>query len=228
MKFFVRLKAPFAAFRTFSAGSSRPTLNVIPPTAALGLIYNFASIDSRGEDLGRSINTVVDTPPVKLAIGMINEPTENVSLQQGHSYLVGSSGKARRHFAAGGQKTHIAPIRVGTLSQFDCVLGVEADDELGRRVERGLNGELERYGVPTLGDGGLLFDSIMLSPDVPVPARWCVPPGRVQKATGAARLPLWIDRANSAGTIVRLFQLTEHLKAAPDCAWMELPPREVR
>ena len=41
------LQAPFAALRTFTAGSFRPTADFITPSAAYGLLLNVAGIEMR-------------------------------------------------------------------------------------------------------------------------------------------------------------------------------------
>jgi CRISPR-associated protein Cas5t len=44
------MEAPFAAFRTFTAGSYRPTAEFITPSAAYGLLLNVAGIEMREYD----------------------------------------------------------------------------------------------------------------------------------------------------------------------------------
>ena len=46
----LRVKAPFAAFRYFTAGSYRPTAPFVTPSAAYGLLLNLAGFDTRYDD----------------------------------------------------------------------------------------------------------------------------------------------------------------------------------
>jgi len=43
----LRIEAPFATCRTFTAGWYRPTATFLTPSAAYGLVLNLAGIDSR-------------------------------------------------------------------------------------------------------------------------------------------------------------------------------------
>ena len=106
-----------------------------------------------------------------IAVGACRESSPAVLYQQLHSYPVGNSGKelARRTHGA---KHWIAPVRRELLIDFDCVLGVRADDaQLLERVALGLAGQLgaRRYGLPFAGDNNLLFSRIDILP-APVPA----------------------------------------------------------
>ena len=56
----LRLKAPFGAFRTFTAGSYRPTAPFITPSAAYGLILNVAGIESWLDD-GQAAMTLINS-----------------------------------------------------------------------------------------------------------------------------------------------------------------------
>ena len=51
------LQAPFGVFRTFMAGSFRPTASFITPSAAYGLLLNVAGIEMRRDD-GKSPMTL--------------------------------------------------------------------------------------------------------------------------------------------------------------------------
>ena len=46
----LRIRAPFAAFRHFTAGSYRPTAPFITPSAAYGLLLNLAGVETRFDD----------------------------------------------------------------------------------------------------------------------------------------------------------------------------------
>src|SRR5437667_662322 len=77
----LRLKAPFGAFRTFTAGSYRPTAPFVTPSAAYELILNVAGIESRHDD-GQAAMTLMKSglPQVEIALGAITLPeTQNIS-----------------------------------------------------------------------------------------------------------------------------------------------------
>ena len=45
--FFLYVEAPFAVYRTFTAGWYRPTATFLTPSAAYGLLLNIAGIETR-------------------------------------------------------------------------------------------------------------------------------------------------------------------------------------
>ncbi|MCI5223847.1 MAG: CRISPR-associated protein Cas5, partial [Candidatus Electrothrix sp. AR4] len=95
----LRLDARFGVFRTFSAGSFRPTASFITPSAAYGLLLNIAGIDMRHDD-GKSVATLIrpqGLPAVDIALGARGElPRQQSMLQQLHNYPVGAAGKERK------------------------------------------------------------------------------------------------------------------------------------
>lgn len=225
MTLWLRIRAPFAAFRWMQAGVYRATSPVIPPSAAWGLVLNLAHVETRAGDAVTTL-TRDDAPPLCLSIGDLNEGPEVATLyQQLHSYPVGASGKElaeRSH----GAKYWIAPVRREVLVGFDCVLGVRSDDaELLRRVVLGLRGELgePRYGLPFAGDNNLLIDRIDVL-DGPMTARWYAPlDAEAGPQRGSCRLTVSIDRADSSRTRSVLFAPTGPLASPPDDAWIWTP-----
>lgn len=109
----LRVEAPFAASRTFTAGWYRPTATFLTPSAAYGLVLNLAGIDSRvreGEDGhdGRTPATLTakGLPAMKLALGAAAQDRQGMSIpfdaafprvqtvyQQLHNYPVGKGNK---------------------------------------------------------------------------------------------------------------------------------------
>ena len=80
----LRVRAPFAAFRRFQAGSYRPSWPVMPPSTAYGLILNLAGIEMRGP-----LNTVTTgirdgLPRLRIALGLISDPGRSTLYQQLH------------------------------------------------------------------------------------------------------------------------------------------------
>jgi CRISPR-associated protein Cas5t len=217
----LRLRAPFAAFRWLQAGVYRATSPVIPPSAAWGLVLNLAGIETRAALNTPVTGTRADLPSLGLAIGRVLRPEVATLYQQLHGYPVGSSSK---ELQAGthGAKYHIAPVRRELLVDFDCVLGVRGDEAILGRAERGLRGEWhdQRYGLPFAGDNNLLFDRIDRI-DGPSAADWVVP-GAGASMSESFRLTVKIDRADTARTDTRLYAF-EHAAAPPEHAWTWTP-----
>lgn len=227
MTLWLRLRAPFAAFRWMQAGVYRATSPVIPPSAAWGLVLNLAGVETRGEDDGTTTQVRADAPPLGLAIGAVREAEVGSLYQQLHGYPVGSSfpeleAKAR------GTKYGILPVRREVLVGFDCVLGVRAAQEgLLERVVLGLRGELpgSRYGLPFAGDNNLLFDRIDVLPEPPA-VRWYAPLSEdgTERRAGSCRLTVAIDRRDASRTETRLFAPGAAAQAMPpDAAWVWVP-----
>jgi CRISPR-associated protein Cas5t len=227
------IEAPFAVFRTFTAGWYRPTATFLTPSAAYGLLLNLAGIESRlregefGHD-GKTPASLTRTglPQVELAVGVPEfcirqgqivscKPEETLfphvqtMFQQLHNYPVGSSGKEHAE-STKGNKYNITPVRREYLSNLRAVIAMRGSDELADRIHRGLAGEFsaDRYGVPFLGDNSFLIDRLELL-ESPLPSiRWFE---RIGPESGrgmrdrAARLTLIIDRANLSATTSALF-----------------------
>ncbi|MBE7380482.1 MAG: type I-MYXAN CRISPR-associated protein Cas5/Cmx5/DevS [Leptolyngbya sp. SIO1E4] len=227
----LRIRAPFAAFRGFQAGVYRSTVPVMPPSAALGLVLNLAGIEMRDSKPGSMTLIRGDIPCLRLAIGTISETGSEVCslYQQLHSYPVGASGKElkkRTH----GAKYWIVPVRREFLVDLDIALGVEAEADLLERVRKGLRGELDqpRYGLPFAGDNNFLFDRIDIL-ETPPPTFWYVrmqpddPPMR-----DSYRLTVGINRADNSKTTSFLYTpLDEAIDYPPDAAWTWTPKEPV-
>jgi len=216
----LRIKAPFAAFRYFQAGVYRATSPTIPHSAAWGLILNLAGIDVRIKQNEAITEIDPSAPRLCIAIGAIEHGEPNTLYQQLHSYPVGSSGK---EFAerTRGTKYWIAPAKREVLVGLDAVIGVKSiDEELLDRVMSGLSGELEleRYGLPFAGDNNFLFDDIRVI-NLPEPAYWYRPMSeRGSPQKGSCRLSVKIDRVDSSKSVSVL--------CAPTVTRSELPPAE--
>lgn len=222
----LRVRAPFAAFRWMQAGVWRATAPIIPPSAAWGLLLNLAHVDTRGADVGGTTQVKADVPPLRLAIGEL-QPACHASLyQQLHTYPVGASGKEHKE-RAHGAKYWIAPARREFLVDLDCVIGAQAADEaLLERMILGLRGELPepRYGLPSAGDNSLLIDRVDVLPE-PMAAHWYAPlaPGDTPRR-GSCRLTVAIDRADSSRTHSELFApMPEAALHPPESAWTWTP-----
>lgn len=224
----LRIRAPFAAFRGFQAGVYRATAPVMPPSAAFGLVLNLAGIEMRDSQQGPTTLIRQDLPSLRLAIGTVPETDSEVCslYQQLHSYPVGSSGKELKQ-RTHGAKYWIVPVRREFLVGLDFVLGIQTPDpKILERVILGLRGELNqsRYGLPFAGDNNFLFDRIDIL-DSPLPAFWYVkmqpddPPLR-----GSYRLTVGIDRADNSKTTSHLYApLKEATNEPPNLAWTWTP-----
>jgi CRISPR-associated protein Cas5t len=213
------VQAPFAAFRSFTAGWYRPTAGFITPSAAYGLALNLAGIETRRDDgLSAMTLTRFNLPPARIALGADPanprgpHPSVQTLYQQLHNYPVGTSGKERKEDAKG-NKYNITPVRrefLADLRAYVC-LDFFHDRAIEDRIRRGLSGESEnlgnRYGLPFLGDNSFLIDRIDVH-DEPVTAFWYrrlgpdTEPGIVPRTT---RLTILIDRFDMSRTISALF-----------------------
>jgi CRISPR-associated protein Cas5t len=222
---YLYLEAPFAAFRTFSAGSFRPTAPFMTYSAAYGLLLNLAGEEMRRDD-GKSPMTLVRNglPTARIALGEVAPARSHTLYQQLHNYPVGAQGKERAP-STKGSKYNIVPARRAFLSGLKVSLGVEADQDLEGRILSGLEGrgDTRRYGLPFLGDNNFLPSRIEVR-EAPQPARWLVPVAEADDPLGVTdpmRLTVTIDRADMSRTVARLFRLEGAETAAiPAQAWV--------
>lgn len=223
------LKAPFGVFRTFTAGSFRPTAGFITHSAAYGLLLNVAGIEMRRYDDKEAMTLIAtDLPKFRLAIGALSKPDIHSVYQQLHNYPVGSSGKAHAPLTKG-NKYNIVPVRRSFLSDIEAYLCMDAHQTLEEKVREGLLGRGERsYGLPFLGDNNFLPDRLELT-EKRKPAKWFVP--LISKddedpqeglVDGVTRLSISIDRADMSKTRSMLFAPTKaESEEIPSTAWIE-------
>lgn len=176
---YIYVQAPFAAFRTFTAGWYRPTVTFMTPSAAYGLVLNLAGIEARlweseKEHDRKTPATLIRSclPPCEIALGVpcaddvceSQFPRLQSVYQQLHNYPVGSTGKKRADECFG-NKYNITPVRREFLSDLKVVIALKATSEtdLENRVRIGVKGKTEsaRYGLPFLGDNAFLPDRII-------------------------------------------------------------------
>lgn len=230
----LRVKAPFAAFRTFVAGYYRPTAPFLTPSAAYGLLLNVAAIESRYDD-GESAMTLLKEglPPAEVALGAVSLPETQILYQQLHNYPVGNTGLERAGETKG-NKYNIQPVRRELLSDLDAYVCLRGNGWLEDRVREGLRLGARftspegrpRYGVPFLGDNSFLL-SVLREDATPVPAYWFLRAER--ESAGASpnlsRLTVWIDRRDLSKTISRLYCRSDHATMEPaGLAWTLVPP----
>lgn len=222
------VQAPFAVFRTFTAGSFRPTAGFITPSAAYGLLLNIAGIESRFDD-EKSPMTLMkkDLPHAKIALGALSFPQVQSLYQQAHNYPVGNTGAGHAP-AAKGSKYNITPVRREFLSDIRAYICLEDNSELVERIRGGLHGVHDsfRYGLPFLGDNNFLIDILREEVDRR-PAHWYEKTSE-SDAQGprprTTRLTITIDRQNMANTSSALFfPCPEPQVAIPENAWVSVP-----
>jgi CRISPR-associated protein Cas5t len=232
----LRIQAPFAAFRPFTAGWYRPTAAFLTPSAAYGLALNLAGIETRRDD-GLSAMTVTQfgLPQARIALGADPAwplPTVQSLFQQLHNYPVGASGKDRKDDAKG-NKYNITPVRREFLSGLRAVVALEfpdhpeIEDQIRSHLTAGIPQAGPRYGLPFLGDNAFLIDKIVVH-DAPIPALWFC---RIDKdAEGgtlpnSTRLTSWIDRQDMSRTRSDLYAPTDvATEEIPESAWTPIDP----
>jgi CRISPR-associated protein Cas5t len=244
--FWLKIHAPFAAFRGFQAGVYRSTAPVMPPSAAYGLVLNLAGIEMRDPLPNFTTLILQDIPKLQIAVGVISQPKQSSLYQQLHSYPVGDSGKPKKAYTqaekdksleslAKGAKFWITPVRREILIDYIGIIGVKSDEEkftqtygepLLALITKGLRGELDepRYGLPFAGDNNLLFDRIDII-EKPCPkTRWytrMMPDDAPRK--GSCRLTVGIDRADNSKTSSPLFAPSDKSSVPPEHAWTWTP-----
>lgn len=222
--FWLRIRAPFAAFRWLQAGVYRATSPTIPPSAAWGFVLNIAGIETRDPTPAPVTKRRRDVPRFEVAIGEVASAEVNTIYQQLHTYPVGNSGEEFKKRAYG-SKYWIAPVRREFLWGVDVCIGVRSDNfSLLDGVRRGLGGELPRYGLPFLGDNNFLVDQVDVLESA-CEARWY---RRLDKHAGPVsdtfRLTADIDREDGSRTKAFLYQRAPEPNAeVPEDAWTWVP-----
>jgi len=225
---FLRVRAPFAAFRTFQAGVYRATAPIMPHSAAFGLVLNLAGIEMRGALSEPTTLIQPDVPRLLIAIGSLAPPERGSLYQQLHTYPIGADAGKHLKPKTHGAKYWIVPTRRELLVNLDAVVGVRAPQapDLLDTVIRGLRGELDapRYGLPFAGDNSFLFDRVDVCA-TPPEARWYTPVETAQAPRkGSWRLTIGIDRADNSRTTSLLFAPTAEATATPpESAWVWTP-----
>ncbi len=229
-RFWLRVRAPFAAFRTFQAGVYRATSPVMPPSVAYGLVLNLAGIEMR-EYSPKNVTTLIhpDLPCLRIAVGIIKPPELCSLYQQLHTYRVGSDAQTKLLASkTHGAKYWIAPTRRELLVDYNGVIGIESPHELrlAEQVRRGLRGELNaaRYGLPFAGDNNFLFDRLETIEQTEA-AHWYTPlASDDEPRKGSCRLTVGIDRADNSKTTSALLAPTiEPTAEPPELAWTWTP-----
>ncbi len=228
-EFYLHVRAPFAAYRSFQAGVYRTSSPIMPHSAAFGLILNLAGIEMRDPQSLYEPTTRIreDVPRLQIAVGSVKSPGKSSIFQQLHTYPVGNSGEHLEPKTQGA-KYWIVTARREILVGLDCVLGVQSPEELNLfdLVRRGLRGEIARsYGLPFAGDNNFLFDRIEVFSQPPIENQWYVPlkPGDAPQKD-SCQLTIGIHRTDNSKTTSNLFAPTTDMMATPPKeAWIWTP-----
>jgi CRISPR-associated protein Cas5t len=234
----LRIKAPFAAFRPFAAGSFRPSAPFITFSAAYGLAMNIAGIETRYDDRELPMTLMRQgLPSVEMAIGVITIPKKHTIYQQLHNYPIGSTGKEYANRCRGA-KYNIQPIRREFLSGIEGYICISKNPEIEEKIRLGLrigsniaNNEELRYGIPFLGDNNHMVDILQEEEKPLKQAYWYQKVGLEygDNLKSRCRMTIWINRANMQETISQIFELTEvPLFEPPQKAWIEITPPDAR
>ena len=222
--FCLYVQAEFASFRTFSAGSFRPTSRFMTYSAAYGLLLNLAGIESRYDD-GKSPMTLTRSslPRVKIALGAKKLPKIQSIYQQLHNYPVGADAGKKYKEGARGTKYNITPVRREFLMHFAGYICIDNNPELQDKIKRGLLGDTEsRYGLPFLGDNNFLPDRIEIVDKLPK-AHWFLKLDKTSEPVSeSTRLTISIDRSQFAETRSALFAPSKPSDSIPEDAWIEV------
>ncbi len=223
------VQAPFAVFRTFTAGSFRLTAGFITPSAAYGLLLNIAGIESRLDDATQPMTvTREDLPSAKIALGALSFPQVHSLYQQAHNYPVGKDAGAKYAPLTKGSKYNITPVRREFLSDIRAYICLEDNSDLMDRIRDGLMGKYNvgRYGIPFLGDNNFLIDILREETDRQ-PAYWYEKTAEHDSGNPRPRtthLTITIDRWNMANTTSALFfPCPEQRRDIPENAWVTMP-----
>lgn len=226
------LRAPFAAFREFSAGYYRKTAPFIPPSAAYGLLLNLAGIDSRRPMPLGTTEMREDLPDLWIALGAVRLPRVQSLLQQIHNWPVRRVEEEEVERVKG-TKPNIQPVRRELLADVEAYICARGEPALEAAIRDGLRLGSRRpaasgrcYGLPFLGDNNFLID-VLQEVAEPGPAHWWVHWPGASRSEGhpAALMTVWVHRTDSAQTVrVPLAPLPEAQREIPPEAWVLTGP----
>lgn len=223
----LRLRAKFAAYRQFAAGSFRPTAGFITPSAAYGLLLNLAGIDMRADD-GKSVATTIrpGLPAVTLALGAVSLPERGSMFQQLHNYPIGKNTAPEAVQLCWPRKHNITPVRRELLIGLDAVIAVkDTPTDLPAKITHGLEHGHPGYGLPFCGDNNLLPDQIeALDPTSLPEAFWLTPIKGEEDGSRdfATRLTVTIHRLDMTQTRSLLMGPSRRSSNIPDEAWVQV------
>lgn len=242
VEFCFHVYGTFGAFRTRGEiGGLKRTLSFMPPSAAYGILLNYAAIEMFTED-GKLRKGL---PSVSLALGTPKLPEKFSILSHWHTKdgqsircSEGAEEALRKHWSvpvSDGEKLkksdliykwQIRPVWLGFLYEVDCYVMVRCEPFLLDRIKDGLEMKLERKGgLPYLGTNFCPIHISELVESVPE----CLWFRRVKRdedvsfTSDAGRAELWpivIDRTNGARSEHGMFRPTGLQNDIPEDAWV--------
>ena len=241
----LHVEAPFAVFRTFTAGWYRPTATFLTPSAAYGLLLNVAGIETRLREEDEGHKSPVSTtltrsglPALKIALGIpvdrrsreagsTSFPLVQTLYQQTHVYPVNAANAATPKEWSMGNKPNISPVRRELLYGLRALIAVDENPTLEEGIRRGLSGNFseERYGLPFLGDNSFLLDRLDIVEKVPA-AVWYerLTAHEAKMRSKTTRLTVRIDRSDFSKTESALYAPASESMTIPDLAWTTVLP----
>lgn len=156
---YLKLAAPFAAFRPLMTGKFRLTYEYPSPSAIRGLVLNLASY---------KLESKYD--PFQFAIGIKKSGEKNSTVTQIHRCPTDMSPKGRNLY---NRKPSISLAQREFLADVEYYVALKITDSFLKRIEMTLNGTLERTGVPFLGDNNFFLEEISLENEIPE-LKWLV------------------------------------------------------
>jgi CRISPR-associated protein Cas5t len=129
--------------------------------------------------------------------------------------------KLQSMIPAKGCKYTIYPVVREFLYNFEAYICFEIDPTLKQRLLDGLDGKLPRYGLPFLGDNNFFLNQMEIQ-EPTSPAYWVQRVGLDSELQRIQKLPITIDRLNSANTKSALFGISEKSTTIPETAWVEV------
>lgn len=221
------VQAPFAAFRTFTAGNFRPTAAFITPSAAYGLLLNIAGIEMRQDDPALPMTVIrAGLPTVRIALAALSIPIQHSIFQQLHNYPIGKDAGERYAEGARGRKYNISPASRSFLGDVRAYVCTDGNEDLEKAIRQGLAAPAgPRYGLPFLGDNNFLIDKLEIV-NQRQPAYWFERIEEEQEdgvRPGTTRLSIMIDRADMSRSRSILFAPSVNTVIdIPGDAWTEI------
>ena len=223
----LRLEAPFATFRTFTAGSFRPSAGFITYSSAYGLLLNIAGIEMRHDD-GKSPMTLIkkDLPQAKIALGALDFPSQHSLFQQLYNYPVGAYAGKKYIQGSMGNKYNITPVKRAFLSNLKTIIAIDENEGLENMVINGLAGKTQRkYGLPFIGDSNFMIDRLEKIDSTKKAYWYIIVKGEDENflKDRITRLTITIDRADMSKTRSALFApIANPTKEIPEKAWVKV------
>jgi CRISPR-associated protein Cas5t len=204
----LRVEAPYATFRKSLARSFAEIYPIAPPATVYGMLLSLVGERFRRRHEG-----------VRLAFAYSRLPKIATTLRKLSRFKYGVASKQ--------SKLGNAPDYIETACGLDFLCAIDSSGESGvdsleKRVRVALErpGDIERYGVLSLGLSDDMVDSIVLL-DSPFVGDWHP---LLPSNTGSMELPVWVDHVGSLKTRWQRYELLQGLRGTfpLDDEWTEI------